>query len=61
MNERQIAEFDERRELDFAVGLEDKGRFRVNAFHQRGAPGMVIRYLQQPHPTPARSWACLRC
>jgi len=45
MNEHQIAAYDERRELDFAVGLKDKGRFRVNAFHQRGAPGMVIRYL----------------
>ncbi|MGB5834099.1 MAG: PilT/PilU family type 4a pilus ATPase [Thiohalocapsa sp.] len=45
MNEHQIADYEERRELDFAVGLEDKGRFRVNAFHQRGSPGMVIRYL----------------
>lgn len=45
MGERQIAAFEERRELDFAVGLKDKGRFRVNAFHQRGSPGMVIRYL----------------
>jgi len=45
MNEKQIAEYEERRELDFAVGLEGKGRFRINAFHQRSAPGMVIRYL----------------
>jgi twitching motility protein PilU len=45
MEERQIAEFNEERELDFAVGLEGRGRFRINAFHQRGTPGMVIRYL----------------
>jgi len=45
MREAQIAEYDEKRELDFAVGLEGKGRFRINAFHQRGTPGMVIRYL----------------
>jgi twitching motility protein PilU len=41
----QIADYDDKRELDFAVGLEGKGRFRINAFHQRGTPGMVIRYL----------------
>lgn len=45
MNERQIREYDQRRELDFAVGLKDKGRFRINAFHQRGSAAMVIRYL----------------
>jgi twitching motility protein PilU len=45
MSERQIAEFEAERELDFAVGLEGRGRFRINAFHQRGAAGMVIRYL----------------
>ena len=45
MREEQIADYDDKRELDFAVGLEGKGRFRINAFHQRGTPGMVIRYL----------------
>jgi twitching motility protein PilU len=45
MTDAQIAEFEAERELDFAVGLENRGRFRVNAFHQRGSAGMVIRYL----------------
>jgi twitching motility protein PilU len=45
MDERQIAAFEAERELDFAVGLEGRGRFRINAFHQRGTAGMVIRYL----------------
>jgi twitching motility protein PilU len=45
MDERQIADYERERELDFAVSLEGRGRFRVNAFHQRSAPGMVIRYL----------------
>ncbi|WP_295879751.1 PilT/PilU family type 4a pilus ATPase [uncultured Thiohalocapsa sp.] len=45
MDEAQIAAFEAERELDFAVGLEDRGRFRINAFHQRGHAGMVIRYL----------------
>jgi twitching motility protein PilU len=38
MQEEQIADYDAKRELDFAVGLEGKGRFRINAFHQRGTP-----------------------
>ncbi len=45
MTEEQVAAFDRERELDFALGLEGKGRFRINAFHQRGSAGMVIRYL----------------
>ncbi|KAA6182029.1 PilT/PilU family type 4a pilus ATPase [Thiohalocapsa marina] len=45
MTEAQIEAFDAERELDFAVSLQDRGRFRINAFYQRGTPGMVIRYL----------------
>lgn len=45
MDQDQLAAFEAERELDFAVGLEERGRFRVNAFHQRGHVGMVIRYL----------------
>jgi twitching motility protein PilU len=51
MNEAQIAEYEARRELDFALGMDNRGRFRVNAFHQRGSPSMVIRYLTNKIPT----------
>ena len=51
LDEGQIEQLERVRELDFAIGLEDRGRFRVNAFHQRGSVGMVIRYLPSKIPT----------
>src|SRR3712207_9587022 len=32
-------------EVDFAYGLDGTGRFRVNAFHQRGAISVVCRAI----------------
>ncbi len=37
-------------ELDFAVSRERLGRFRVNAFHQRGTLAMCMRYIQRDVP-----------
>jgi twitching motility protein PilU len=51
LNEAQIAELEAQRELDFGIGLEGRGRFRVNAFYQRGSVGMVIRYLSAKIPS----------
>ena len=53
MNASQTEFFERERELDFAVGLAEKGRFRVNAFYQCGTPAMVIRYLSNRIPTCA--------
>ncbi len=53
MDESQIREFDTNLELDFAVTLSDRGRFRVNAFYQRGTPSLVLRYIPGNVPTPA--------
>ncbi len=39
-----------KREIDFGIGLENYGRFRINAFHQRGTAAMVIRYLSSVIP-----------
>ena len=50
LDETQLAELDARREIDVGIGLEGRGRFRINAYHQRGAPGMVIRYLAAEIP-----------
>ncbi len=33
-------------EANFALSLEDRGRFRVNAFRQRGAVGLVVRLVR---------------
>jgi twitching motility protein PilU len=43
--------FSEELEVDFAITLEDRARFRVNAFHQRGQAAMVLRYIRAVIPT----------
>ncbi|WP_295442039.1 PilT/PilU family type 4a pilus ATPase [uncultured Thiodictyon sp.] len=40
-------------EVDFAVALGDRARFRVNAFHQCGQAAMVLRYIRAKIPTIA--------
>ena len=43
LNDKQLKEFEEHMECNFAISLPGKARFRVNTFTQRGAPGMVLR------------------
>ncbi|MDH5517149.1 MAG: PilT/PilU family type 4a pilus ATPase [Gammaproteobacteria bacterium] len=50
MNDRQLAEFDEHQEVNFAISLPGVSRFRVNAFTQRGSTGLVIRVIQSTIP-----------
>lgn len=52
MNEFQAREFSEKGELDFSYSLSGVGRFRVNAFRQRGSVGVVIRLIPFLIPTP---------
>ncbi|MCB9729628.1 MAG: type IV pilus twitching motility protein PilT [Deltaproteobacteria bacterium] len=40
-----VAEFNATQEADFAYVLEGVGRFRVNAFQQRGSVGLVLRHI----------------
>jgi twitching motility protein PilU len=51
LTEAQVAELEAQRELDFGIGIAGHGRFRINAFYQRGSVGMVIRYLANAIPT----------
>lgn len=51
MNERQRAQFEETNECQFAFGVSKVGRFRVSAFVQRDAVGMVIRRIETRIPT----------
>jgi twitching motility protein PilU len=48
-----VADFARTGELNFALDLGASGRFRVNAFRQRGATGMVIRTIPTRIPTVA--------
>jgi twitching motility protein PilT len=45
LSERQTREFEERRELDFSIGLEGLSRFRVNVFNQKETIGSVYRAI----------------
>ena len=50
MNDRQIKEFEEKQECNFAISLPDISRFRVNAFMQRNSSGMVLRIINSEIP-----------
>ena len=41
--DRLKAQFEAKNEVDFAFGVMDVGRFRVNAFHERGNIGLAFR------------------
>jgi twitching motility protein PilU len=51
MNDRQMKEFEEHLECNFAISLPGKARFRVNTFTQRGSPGMVLRHIPDYIPS----------
>ncbi len=53
MTPRQIKEFAEQREADFATGIPGVGRFRVNVYQQRGTIAFAFRTV--PHQTPLLS------
>ena len=50
MNDRQAAEFEANKELNFAISPGGIGRFRVNAFTQLGRTGIVLRVIQSEIP-----------
>ncbi len=51
MNEKQLLEFHETKELNFAISRPNVGRFRVSAFYQRNERGMVLRRIESKIPT----------
>jgi twitching motility protein PilU len=50
MNDKQAAEFENSKEVNFAVSPPGIGRFRVNAFLQQGLVGMVMRRINTTIP-----------
>lgn len=50
MNEKQAQEFKETLECNFAISMPSVGRFRVNAFIQRSAVGLVFRVINTNIP-----------
>jgi len=51
MNERQKKIFEENFEVDLSYGVPGLGRFRVNAFAQRGTVALVLRAIPIAIPT----------
>jgi twitching motility protein PilT len=47
----QRAVFSERHDVDFAYSAQDLGRFRCNAFKQRGAIGLIFRVVPMHIPS----------
>jgi len=45
MNEKQQGQFDNEKECNFAIEIDDIGRFRLSAFWQRDMAGMVVRRI----------------
>lgn len=52
MNEKQTKAFDEKGEWDFSYSISQLGRYRVNAFRQRGTCAMVFRLVGNKIPKP---------
>ncbi len=50
MNEKQLKEFDETKECNFAIHPPGLSRFRVNAFVQQGCHGLVMRIIEAEIP-----------
>jgi twitching motility protein PilU len=50
MNDKQAAEFEAKKECNFAIAPANIGRFRVNCFVQMGATGMVLRVITTTIP-----------
>jgi len=50
MKEHQIAALERDGSVDFALGLAGVGRFRVNIYHQRGAPSFCARRVNTSIP-----------
>jgi len=51
MNDKQAAEFEQKKECNFAIAPAGIGRFRVNCFVQMGQVGMVLRVITTAIPS----------
>lgn len=45
MSESQKKQFLQDKEIDFSYQHEDKGRFRINVFYQRGSVSLALRFI----------------
>ncbi|MHC4764190.1 MAG: type IV pilus twitching motility protein PilT, partial [Planctomycetota bacterium] len=50
VTEKQVARFEDARDLDFSYEVQGLGRYRVNAHYQRGAIGLAMRIIKAEVP-----------
>jgi len=50
MNDKQLKQFEETQECNFAIAPANLSRFRVNAFVQQGMQGLVVRVIASEIP-----------
>jgi twitching motility protein PilT len=50
VTEKQVARFEDLRDLDFSYEVQGLGRYRVNAHYQRGAIGLAMRVIKAEVP-----------
>ncbi len=51
MDDRRYNNFNKNHESNYAIHLDNIGRFRISAFYQKGEPGMVVRRIHTKIPT----------
>lgn len=54
MTEEQFARFDKRGEYDMSFSIRDVGRYRVNAYKQRGSAALALRLVDTVIPAPEK-------
>ncbi len=50
LTEEQKLLFEQKHDLDFALGVRGVGRFRLNVFRQRGTPSLAVRSIKTEVP-----------
>lgn len=53
MSEKQFDIFNEKGEYDMSYSIRDLGRYRVNAYHQRGSVAIAFRLVGTKIPNPS--------
>ena len=52
MNDQQLSKFKEKGEYDMSFSIPNLGRYRVNAYHQRGSVALAFRIVDTTIPEP---------
>jgi len=51
MTDKQQREFEQTMEMNLAIGVPNKGRFRINVYRQRGNVALAVRFITSQIPS----------